>query len=448
MEDRRDAKFGGVEVLIVDEYQDLNRSEIALIEALAARGVRVLSVGDDDQSIYSWRMAHPRGIREFVASFQGARDYSLSVSFRCGRDILDAARSLIESTPGRPSRAPLQAGPLSPRGLFAYLKFRDQNEERSGITALVSHLCSRHAVKPGEIVILTRADYNGVWSQPLRRMLNDASVPATDVEAALAPLDEPSSRKLLAIGRLAVRRSDDLAWWTLLKTTGGVSDDFIRQMADECASARERFGARALALKDRPLASAPAQSHRKAVSAVDAVLQLLGGVKVKEAPGQSSAWGNWLLQTGKALDVPVSGELEELVRGVDEVVPAVMGLGHFLNQLEPVAKDLAVKTPGVAIMTMARSKGLTFRAAVVMGVEEGVVPFPKAKDEEEERRLLYVAMTRAREFLFLTMASRRDDATGRSGAGYQRDRRRCPFFEVLGIRPIDGGAFVRRPPCC
>jgi superfamily I DNA/RNA helicase len=448
LEDRRDAEYGAVEFLIVDEYQDLNRCEIALMEALAARGVRILSVGDDDQSIYSWRMAHPRGIREFASAFHGAKDYSLSVSFRCGREILAAARKVIESTPGRPSKPTLQESPSNPRGLFRYLRFWNQEEERSGITNLVTHLRSKHKLKPSEIVVLTRADYGGYWSTPLRDTLLAADIPATDVEAALEPLSESHSRKLLAIGRLAVQPSDDLAWWTLLKTTGGVSDEFIQSLADECAERQERFGARMLALEESPPAKVTAQSLRKALAAQTAVLGLVRGVKTKAAPRGSEGWGEWLLQAATSLKIPISGACQKLIGEVSKEVPADEGLGHFLNQLEPVAKDLAVKTPGVAIMTMGRSKGLTFRAAFVMGVEEGVIPFPKANDENEERRLLYVAMTRAREFVFLTMASRRDDNTGRSGAGFQRDRRRCPFFEVLDIRPIDGTEFLKRPACC
>ena len=125
--------------------------------------------------------------------------------------------------------------------------------------------------------------------------------------------------------------------------------------------------------------------------------------------------------------------------------PQEDGLAHFLNQLEPVTKDLALRTDAVSIMTMSRSKGLTFRAVVVMGVEETVIPSSRATDVEEERRLLYVAITRAREYSFLTMARRRNDATARSGGGAPRaSRGRCPFFGEIGIHPEGGEAYVRR----
>jgi superfamily I DNA/RNA helicase len=79
-----------------------------------------------------------------------------------------------------------------------------------------------------------------------------------------------------------------------------------------------------------------------------------------------------------------------------------------------------------------------------MGVEKGVIPLPKAIDPNEERRLLYVAMTRAREYLFLTMARRRYGATARSGGGVLTDRERCPFFGPLGISPQDGWQYLQK----
>jgi DNA helicase-2/ATP-dependent DNA helicase PcrA len=121
------------------------------------------------------------------------------------------------------------------------------------------------------------------------------------------------------------------------------------------------------------------------------------------------------------------------------------GLNHYLNQLEPVAKDLALRTDGVAIMTMAKSKGLTFQAAIVMGVESGVIPSPRATDEKEERRLLYVAMTRARRFLFLTMASRRTGPTARSGQpNVGSSRSRSPLLAMTSAEPRDGVRYLKK----
>ena len=95
LDDYPDAGTGELEFLVVDEYQDLNRSEIELTQQLAARGIHILGVGDDDQSIYGFRMAAPEGIRSFPSDFASPRDYGLTISQRCKVRILDAGRILL-----------------------------------------------------------------------------------------------------------------------------------------------------------------------------------------------------------------------------------------------------------------------------------------------------------------------------------------------------------------
>ena len=448
VEDRKDADIGDLQFLVVDEYQDLNRCEIALLEALAEREVRILAVGDDDQSIFSFRMAHPIGIQEFQSHFNSARDYRLSVSFRCGRRILDVSRALIETAPRRGGRPSVVEGPSNPDGTFDYLSFADQVEERRGIVTIIKHLMEDHDLRASDVLVLSRADYNSVWSEPLRAALADAQVPATDVEAAIAPLAEGPSRKVLAIARLAVNRRDDLAWWAYLRGTSGVSAVFIAALTDEASTRKQRFSDRVLVLETEPPNGVSSRSLRAATRAVAHVQAHLDRLALEAVPESEHGWFDWLLQTASELSIPVSERFKALAAAVGKATPQSEGLNHFLNQLEPLTKDFAVRTDGVAIMTMGRSKGLTFRATIVMGVEEGVVPFARARDQDEERRLLYVAMTRAREFLFLTMAQYRTDATARSGEFLERNRSRSPFFQPLNIRPQDATLRIRPPACC
>jgi DNA helicase-2/ATP-dependent DNA helicase PcrA len=108
-------------------------------------------------------------------------------------------------------------------------------------------------------------------------------------------------------------------------------------------------------------------------------------------------------------------------------------LGYFLGQLEPVAQDLATQSDSVKIMSITSSKGITVNTCIVMGVESGIIPHPKGQ-EEEERRLLYVAMTRATEMSILTFAHKRKGQTARHGiANVNRLRGRSPLLETLPI---------------
>jgi superfamily I DNA/RNA helicase len=442
--DHPDLRLPDFGLLVVDEFQDLNMAEIRLVQALTRRGKAILAVGDDDQSIYSFRMADPQAIRELETFLPDAIDYPLTVSFRCGRRIIDAAADLIESTPGRPPKPRVVPGEDNPEGVFEYLSFTTANTERRGVVALVRHLVNEEGLKPSDIAVLLRSDYGSVWSDPLREDLVAAGIPATDVEAALDPLFEPDARRLLALGRLATSRLDSLAWWALLRLTRGVSADYVRLVADEAETGPETFASRVLRLPDQPVIGGTAIASRRATEVVREVLGLLEQVDTEGAAESDEGWATWLLDAATQFDIPIPEDLATLLREVGRRTPQDEGLNHFLNQLEPVAKDLATRTEGVAIMTMTRSKGLTFEAAITMGVEEGVIPSPRATDENEERRLLYVAMTRARQFCYLTMATRRTGPTARTGqpnVGATRSRSR--ILRVLEASPIDGQAYLR-----
>lgn len=109
-----------VDLLLVDEYQDLNAADIRFIAAHRDLGVAVVAIGDDDQSIYRWRHADPAGIRRFCDEFAPAVDYTLTISRRCGSSILAAANELIGTAPNRAPKPPLQAAEDSAPGVFAY----------------------------------------------------------------------------------------------------------------------------------------------------------------------------------------------------------------------------------------------------------------------------------------------------------------------------------------
>jgi len=137
--------------------------------------------------------------------------------------------------------------------------------------------------------------------------------------------------------------------------------------------------------------------------------------------------------------------LAELLLSLDGIVEADQGLGRYLGQIAPLGKDLALAhSEGVRIMTMGGSKGLTVQATIIAALEEGIVPRPDA-DLAEERRLLYVGMTRARKFLFGTWARRRRGPTARAGAARVALRRQHSGFLNGGPVQSEDGSEVIRP---
>ena len=138
-------------------------------------------------------------------------------------------------------------------------------------------------------------------------------------------------------------------------------------------------------------------------------------------------------------------EFAELLTAVDGLTEVQQGLGRYLSQIAPLGKDRAqAESKGVRIMTMGGAKGLTVQATIVMALEDGVVPRPDC-ELAEERRLLYVAMTRAKKYLFATWARRRRGQTAWSGkAQIGRFRRFSHFLDGGPVGSQEGTAFLRK----
>jgi hypothetical protein len=135
-----------------------------------------------------------------------------------------------------------------------------------------------------------------------------------------------------------------------------------------------------------------------------------------------------------------------LLEALDGLIEEDQNLGRFLGQITPLGKDRALaESQGVRIMTMTGSKGLTVRSTIIAGVDDGIVPRPD-QDLGEERRLLYVAMTRPKEFLFATWAGQRRGPTARAGRQRPLRERRRPtqFFDGGPVRSQDGENYLRQ----
>jgi superfamily I DNA/RNA helicase len=146
---------------------------------------------------------------------------------------------------------------------------------------------------------------------------------------------------------------------------------------------------------------------------------------------------------GNGIVPATTAEFAALLYALDAIAETEGRFDRYLSQITPLGKDRALaESPGVRIMTMGGAKGLTVRATIIAGLEEGVVPRPDS-DLGEERRLLYVGMTRAKEFLYCTWARRRTGPTARMGAPRVQTRRRhCSFLDGGPVESVDGANFI------
>jgi len=434
-----DVDLDGLGFLIVDEFQDLNKADIRLLANLAEKGVKILAIGDDDQSIYRFRMAAPEGLRQFEQTFDDPAEYPLSVGLRCGRNIIEAASTVIETLPNRPARPRLTAKDGAVNGDFVYLRFSTQNAEARGVARLVADRIAK-GVEPRSIAILVRSQVK-TWADLVGPELTRLNIPFMDADWVERTLAERALRFALAVARLTQDRTDSLALWTLLQLTNGISAAF-RSYIDQSCQDNERAGQALLRLYPAFTDAPTVPSRENARRLIMEQLAVVDGINLNGVQLDEEGWGGWLRRRVPA--GTLSPDADKLLASVGRAVPPDDGLGHFLGQLEPVGKDLAAKENVVRIMSITTSKGLTLDSAILMGCEAGIMPHPRGTPDEE-LRLLYVAITRAVNFMALTAAVRRTGPTARHGSeNVNQPRGRCPMLDALPIGEWqDGRLYVQ-----
>ena len=433
-----------IDVLLVDEYQDLNACDLDVLRLITEYGCcAIIASGDDDQSIYSWRKAAPEGIRHFPDIYPSPSEYSLSVTLRCGKRIVEWANHVISGDPDRPPNRPtLHPLPDSPAGEVALLRFQGNLSEAKGIAELVEGLIVNEGLEPNDILVLMRTDNNGTFSKPIREELERRNIECSDQNFVLRLLAEVDNRKLLELLRLLVHENDSIAWASLLELTRQVGQSFFKYVYDRAKEAGKTFSDELLDSYKDDFPGAPA-SARQVKTTMEAALKWLEDTEIPDEQ-PDKGWGHWIIKhSGEGVLPEPSDEFQNLLLALDDLIEENQPLARYLAQVEPLGKDLALaQSKGVRLMTMGGSKGLTVRATIVAGVEEGLIPRPNC-DLSEERRILYVAMTRAREYTFCSWAGRRRGPTARAGASTMDRRRFCRFLEGGPVVSKEGRGFLK-----
>jgi DNA helicase II / ATP-dependent DNA helicase PcrA len=220
-----DLKGLDLDFLVVDEYQDLNACDLSVLALLARGGTSIFGVGDDEQSIYGFRMAAPEGILRFLDDYPGAGDYQLTVSHRCGSEIVKWARYIIESNPDRPAHKTRLITPENaPEGETAYLSFPGQVTEARGVADLVEHLINDEGLNASDILIMSRSDYRGQFSKPIKNELDERGISVDDPSWVDEVVSADANRRVLLLARLLSNRTDSLAWAGILPRGGDRPD--------------------------------------------------------------------------------------------------------------------------------------------------------------------------------------------------------------------------------
>ena len=438
-----------IKYLLVDEYQDLNRCDLAVVQQIALRGVELFIAGDDDQSIYGFRKAHPEGIRRFPNDYSDATELELEICKRCDRSILGLGLFVARQDPRRIEKR-IRPEPDREEGEVALLRFDNQDTEAKGIADLCNYLVARHKINPDDILVLLRSDRNGAFSRPIREMLEGVDIPVAAATDTTDALDGAGGRAFLAFLRIAVRHEDSLAWRSLLQAwCKGIGPGAIDAVYELARSRSENFAQTVIAAHaDNDILPT---NHRSRLSrAIEDVLCRLNVLFPEDSPEKYETHDELMDVVRPAAGSIITGEKERdsVLLKIEQAAKAFesTSIKELVRAIEVESDDIEqeIEEGKVNILTMHRAKGLTAEAVIVAAAEDQYIPGGAQGDEvDDERRLLYVSLTRAKHYLFITYCDRRTGQqchTGRdSGSVY---RSLSQFLSGCPHTSQDGREFI------
>ncbi|MGC3998180.1 MAG: 3'-5' exonuclease [Anaeromyxobacter sp.] len=403
--------------MLVDEYQDTNLAQLDMLKHLAGERRNVCAVGDDDQAIYGWRGAEVKNILRYDRHFPGAREIRLEQNYRSTGHILDCANAVIAKNAARKVKALFtSAGAGEPVRVVA---LPEEEDEARFVAEEIAR--QRGEGRPwSHFAVLFRLN---ALSRPFEEAFREASMPY-DMRGGPAFFDRSEVRDLLAYLKLCVQPEDDVSLSRIVNVPArGIGDTSLERVHDwAIAHKQPLFEAlrRAAEVPDLPRGAPekiaefvalieryqarfrertvnPVEAARALVTEVDLYSHARGSVKSLEAGARKVDAIDGLLRSlegycGRNARPRLATWLQRLALDTrEEEDPAQEG--------------------NIAMMTLHAAKGLEFPVVFLVGVEEDYLPCAgiqgEARDLDEERRLAYVGITRARERLYLTHVAHR-----------------------------------------
>jgi len=407
--------------ILVDEYQDTNRAQYLIVRMLAGERRNVFVVGDDDQGIYKFRGADVRNILEFEKDYPDAKVIKLEQNYRSTQHILDAAWHVIRNNLSRKEKRLWTKNGRGQRVI--YCRTGDQHGEAYYVAGEVERLRTAFGLPYSSFAVLYRTH---AQSRPFEEVLMGLRIPYTIV-GGLKFYERKEIKDVIAYLRLMVNPSDAVSLKRVINVPKrGLGDRAVERILGHA----ERTGIPALQVM-KEATTVPDLAPAAAKRAV-AFAELIEGLR------EESLRGGLFETIEKVLDE--TGYLKELEEDASiESLSRIENLRELLNvarefdleragdqadapqgALASFLESVALMTDidshrgdqdAVVLMTLHTAKGLEFPVVFMVGMEEGLFPHARSvgdeEEIEEERRLCYVGMTRARELLYLTSARER-----------------------------------------
>lgn len=394
--------------ILIDEYQDTNAAQYAIVKLLVSKERNICVVGDDWQSIYSWRGADFTNILNFERDFPGAKIIKLEQNYRSTQTILDAAQQVISHNTQRSDKMLwTDSGQGSPLQLHGYY---NEVEEAAAVADHVGVQVSLGARTYDDFAVLYRTN---AQSFALERAFRQRFIPL-QIIGGMRFLDRSEVKDLLAYMRLAYQPNDTASFLRIVNTpVRGIGAVSLQKFLSWQATSGMDIVA-AMANADQAT-TVTARARQALVSLGDMFRIVQTKIEGQLPPGEVIEYIYDVSQYRAHID-DGTPKTDERIENIGSLVAEAATYADVQTFLEEVAlmssTDTSSEKGQVTLMTLHAAKGLEFPVVHMVGVEEGVLPHARVfdgtpEDIEEERRLCYVGMTRAREELWMSYASSR-----------------------------------------
>lgn len=421
-EDIRHKYAARFDYVLVDEYQDTNHVQMSIVMKLCQEKLRVCAVGDDSQSIYSFRGANIDNILNFQRQFQGTRLFKLEQNYRSTQTIVEAANSLIKHNR---NQIPKDVFSENAKGEKIQYKPAYSDKEEAAIVAKdVKRIRREDGCQYSDFAILYRTN---AQSRSFEEEFRKQGIPYR-IYGGLSFYQRKEIKDIIAYFRLVANPDDEEAIKRIINYPArGIGATTVLKIADcahqnqvsfwEVIGAPERYG---LAVNKGTMNKL--ETFRLLISSFIERAQTTDVYELGDAIIKESGISQDIMSGKDADDLARQENLEEFLSGMSAFVEERREEGRFDELfLQDYLQDVALLTdadsdgdkdePRVSLMTVHAAKGLEFPTVFVVGLEENIFPSPLSaaslRDLEEERRLLYVAITRAEKHCILTNAKNR-----------------------------------------
>ena len=398
--------------VLVDEYQDTNKAQFTLVTILASRYGNITVVGDNDQGIYSFRGADISNILNFEKDFPGTKIIKLEQNYRCTGNILKAANAVIKHNENKYEK---KLWTENEEGSLPCLyQAEDEYDEANYVVKQIEHLKTEEYLKPKDFVILYRMN---AQSRAIEDILRRENIPYKII-GGLKFYERKDIKDTIAYLRLIHNTSDNLSLKRIInepkRGIGKTSLDKIQEISDKTGTSMYEI-----------IKHAEEYDLNRVKANAEEFINLIEELRLKKQELSISELLKEVLNKSgytRALELENTVEAETRMQNLEEFLTVAIEfeeesadntLPEFLESitLSSDVDEMQDEDNTVTLMTLHSAKGLEFPVVFLVGMEEGIFPGYKSigepKELEEERRLFYVGITRAKQFLHLTCAKHR-----------------------------------------